>query len=188
MDAFLFGILFDLHYISMSLFHSEHKHPETEQPIHVHVNVENVIVMPGEERPQKQHTSLVFSILKYQNLTLKNINPMSISLNVNEFVTSTLGLVDHVSQQPITDATFSNQTYVSDNSAIVTVDGSGTVTSVSAGTANITFTVDVAYTGTDGQPKTETGKTLVVAVTVAAVAQTTDLTVTFSTPAPVPTA
>lgn len=110
---------------------------------------------------------------------------MSISLNVNDFVTSTLGLVDHATQAPITSASFSNQTYSSDRPDLASADSTGKVTAVAAGTANITFTTDVSYTGADGQPKTETGKTLVVAVTVNGSAQTTDLTVTFSAPQPV---
>ena len=107
---------------------------------------------------------------------------MALSLNVNDVVTSTLGLVDHATQTPITDASFSNQSYSSDNEGVATIDGSGGVTGIAPGTANLTFTADVTYTGNDGQPKTETGKTLVVAVTVSAVPQTTDLVVTFSAP------
>lgn len=138
-------------------------------------------------RKHPQKTRLVLSGLKYKHLTIKNSIIMALSLNVKEFVTSTLGLVDHATQSPITDASFSNQSYVSQAPEIVTVDGAGIVTGIAFGSTTIIVTTDVAYTGSDGQPKTETGKSLLVAVQVNAVPQTTDLTITFSAPQPVPT-
>lgn len=107
---------------------------------------------------------------------------MAITLNVQEFVTSTLGLIDHVTQAPITSAVFSNQSFVSDSPAIATVDAAGKVTAISAGTANVSFISDVTYTNSGGTSVTETGKLLVVAATVNGTPQTTDLTVTFSAP------
>lgn len=166
--------------------HSEHQsHPDL-PPINVNVQVENIIITEEEHQHRKHYrVKLVLSGLTYKNFTIKNSIIMAISLNANEFVTSTLGLVDHATLQPITDAVFSNQSYVSDQPGIASVDASGTVTAVNAGTANVTVKSDVSYTGTDGQPKTETGKTLVVAVTVTGTPQTTDLTITFSAPQPV---
>jgi Big-like domain-containing protein len=154
--------------------------------INVYNNTENIFLTPEEHHHRKhQRTQLVLSGIKYQSLTIKNSILMAISLNANEFVTSTLGLVDHATQAPITSASFSNQSYVSDQPGIASVDATGKVTAISAGTANITVTSDVSYTGNDGQPKTEIGKTLVVAVTVTGTPQTTDLTITFSAPQPV---
>lgn len=136
----------------------------------------------GEEH---HGTKLVLSGIKYKSLTIKNSIIMALSLNVQEFVTSTLGLVDHATQQPITSAVFSNQSYVSNDPTIASVDGSGTVTGLAFGSTNIIVTTDVTYTGTEGQPKTETGKSLLVAVQVFAAALTTDLTIAFSAPQPV---
>jgi hypothetical protein len=127
-------------------------------------------------------TDLVIASISYNNLTIKTTNTMSLALNVQEFVTSTLGLVDHVTQAPV-DATFSNQANTSDNEAVATVDPSGRVSAASAGTANITFTADASYTNSLGAPVTET-KSVLVAVTVSevVVANGTDLIVTFSAP------
>lgn len=148
----------------------------------IHIIAEQVGIIDHLTRNTEHGTKLVLSGLKYKYLTIKNSIIMALSLNVREFVTSTLGLVDHATQAPITDAAFSNQSYVSSNPEIAAVDGSGKVTGVAFGSTNIIVTTDVSYTGNDGQPKTETGKSLLVAVQVNVLPQTTDLTITFSIP------
>lgn len=111
---------------------------------------------------------------------------MSLSLVSNQQVAGTLGLLDTVTNNPVT-ATFANITAASDNTAAFTVtsDASGNVNvvGVAAGTGNVTVTADASYTDSTGTAQTKTlSFTTDVTVTAIITADGVALTVTFGAP------
>ena len=108
---------------------------------------------------------------------------MALSMNVGEFVVGTLGLVDHDTQAAVV-ATFSNPNNTSSDANVATVDTDGKVVGIGAGTADITFTVDVEYTDANTKEVVKATKTVVETFTIVVppTPQTTDLTVSFSDP------
>lgn len=121
---------------------------------------------------------------------------MALQFDVKNFVVATLGIVKHDDQTPV-DATFANETFTSDNEAVVTatVDAGDTpdtgvldITGVSAGTANITVSADATYTDPNTGLSVTKNKSVVIPVTITQPVSEadTDLVVNFGTPQPVP--
>ena len=113
-------------------------------------------------------------------------------LKPNEFVDSILSLVDS-SQNPVTDAVFSNIVLASSDEAVFTTstdvnsDGQVDIVGVSVGTADLNVSCDVAYTDPATQEQVNTSKTATVNITVAMPADpnATTLVVSFTDAAPV---
>lgn len=109
---------------------------------------------------------------------------MSVSLAANQKVAATFGLVDQVTNAPVTGS-FTNQSGVSDNTAVATVsvDASGNliVTAVAAGTCNVTGSALAAYTDSTGAAQSKQLSTQPIGVTVTAVvtADAVNLILTF---------
>lgn len=145
-------------------------------------------------RPRHQKTQLVFTTIINKQFKIKIL---SMALPINDYLDANLALLDHETQQAITDAVFSNIFMTSSDTSIFTadtdVDGDGVndVVGVAEGTATLTVVADVTYTSnTTNQQVTETGKTVSIDVTVTPAevgAETTDLVVTLSNPKIVPT-
>lgn len=127
-------------------------------------------------------TDLVISV-NYIHLNFKTSKLMSLALNTGEFVTSTLSIIDHTTQQPVTDATFANTVFTVDDPTIASADDQGKITALLAGATNLSVSTDVSYTNSLGVAVTETKKlTIGVVVTAIIVANGVDLVVTFSAP------
>jgi hypothetical protein len=111
---------------------------------------------------------------------------MSLTLVANQKVAGVLGLVDQVTNNPVT-AVFSNVTASSDTQAAFTasVDSSNNidVVGVAAGAGNVDISATVAYTDSTGAAQSVT-LTLTVPVTITAVitADAVELVVTWGTP------
>jgi hypothetical protein len=137
-------------------------------------------------RHHHHHHKIKPELVLYRIFNNKKIKIMSLSIVSNQKVAGVLGLIDSVTNNPVT-ATFSNVTAVSDTPAAFTasVDSSNNidVVGVAAGTGNVTISATVAYTDSTGAAQSTT-LTLVVAVTITAVvtADGVALTVTWGTP------
>lgn len=132
----------------------------------------------------KPHT--VHLVLNQSNNTFK-FQIMSVSLAANQKVAAQFGLVDAVTNLPVT-GTFTGQSGTSDNSAVATasVDSNGNlvVTAVAAGSCNVTGSATAAYTDSTGAAQSKALSTQPVAVTVTAVvtADQVNLVLTFGNP------
>jgi cell fate (sporulation/competence/biofilm development) regulator YmcA (YheA/YmcA/DUF963 family) len=134
--------------------------------------------------PQKHSVHLVLT----QNINQTKSILMALTLATNQTSTGTLGLIDSVTQQPVT-ATFDTQTYVSSDVTIFTA-AAGTdpntvvITPVAAGSATLNVSANASYTDSAGNAQVSP-ETASVSVTVTAVvtADAVTLVVNFSTPA-----
>ena len=138
------------------------------------------------KRNKKTQLILTTFINNYQ------IKILTMKLKPNEFVDSILSLVDS-SQNPVTDAVFSNIVLASSDEAVFTTstdvnsDGQVDIVGVSVGTADLNVSCDVAYTDPATQEQVNTSKTATVNITVAMPADpnATTLVVSFTDAAPV---
>lgn len=133
--------------------------------------------------PQKHNVHLVL---------ITNINQtksilMALTLATNQSSTGTLGLIDSVTQQPVT-ATFDTQTYVSSDATVFTAAQGGdpntvVITPVAAGSATLNISANATYTDSTGaaQVSPETAS-ISVTVTSVVTADAVTLVVNFSTP------
>jgi hypothetical protein len=119
----------------------------------------------------------------FQSFNNKNYIAMSLTLPSNQKAPIIVGLVDGKTLLPVT-ATFSGTTNTIDNTAIATVDASGNLVGVAAGTANLTTSTSATYTDSNTQQPVTAPLTLVTPVTITAVvtAETVQLVVSLGTP------
>lgn len=137
-------------------------------------------------RKRKRKTDLIFT-LNIPNFTIKIL---SMQLEIQKFVDSILGLVDHDTQQPI-DATFTNVTLTSSDVNILTADtdvnndGVVDIAGVAPGDVTLDVSADATYTDSNtGQQVTAT-KTASIGITVTKPlpgAENVDLVVSFTNP------
>ena len=133
---------------------------------------------------ERNHYRLVLTTTHLLNKSKFQI--MSLSLVSNQKVAGTLGLIDSVTNNPVT-ATFANVTATSDTPAAFTasVDSSNNidVVGVAAGTGILTVSALTAYTDSTGAAQSVTLTTTVdVTITAVITADGVALTVTFGTP------
>lgn len=104
-------------------------------------------------------------------------------IQVAQNLAAILGLVDTVTNQPVT-ATFTDVSWSSDNEAVFTTEQNATdtneqdITGVSAGTANLIVTAVASYTDSNGDAQTPT-LTSTIPVTVTGTPDGVELNVTF---------
>lgn len=138
------------------------------------------------KRHRKHHREpfLALTSVIINNQTINGII-MSLNLTLGQpGATGVLGLIDHVTGQPIADAVFSSQFWKGENDAIFTVtsaaDGnSADIEPVAFGSGTLLVNTTATYTNSLGVKVTET-KSALIGVTVAAVANSTDLVVNFT--------
>ena len=157
----------------------------------------------GESQEEKERDSIISRLLGIiENLTGNKPHPVRMSLNTiinnskfqimaltlgaTQKAQGTLGLVDTVTNLPVTASAFASVTAVPDSAfftAVVNPDNSITVSGASAGAGNLVVTASASYTDSTGAAQTQT-LTVSIPVTVAqATADSVALTVTFGTPA-----
>ena len=124
----------------------------------------------AQHEPQSQNVKLVLTT-SFNNSTFII---MSLNLNANQFSLDALGLIDTDTNLPVA-ATFANNTFTSDNSAVFTTTQDAANpnqtkdVAVAPGVANLLATSDVTYTDSvTNQPVTKSLKVSVV-MTVAAI-------------------
>lgn len=137
-------------------------------------------------RKRKRKTDLIFT-LNIPNFTIKIL---SMQLEIQKFVDSILGLVDHDTQQPI-DATFTNVTLTSSDVNVFTADtdvnndGTADIAGVAEGSADLKVTADATYIDSNTGQETTQSKEATVSITVTKPlpgAENTDLVVSFTNP------
>lgn len=112
---------------------------------------------------------------------------MALTINANELVVGTLGLVDHATGNPIT-ATFTNISFSGSDNTLFTVTQSTTdltsvtVTGVAAGTGTLTATADATYVDPANGNSVTVTKSVVIGVTISPAGTVADLVVNFGAP------
>jgi hypothetical protein len=131
----------------------------------------------------KDHGPHKVKLVILQSFNNKNYIAMSLNLPANQKAPIIVGLVDATTLQPVT-ATFASTTNSSDNTAIFTVDASGNLVGVAAGTANLLTSSAATYTDSNTQqPVTQTlSATTPVVVSAVVTAESVQLVVSLGTP------
>lgn len=114
---------------------------------------------------------------------------MAVSLNVQETLLGTLGIVNHADGTPI-PATFANAAFTSSDPTIFTAAADSAdaeevdIVGVAVGTATLSVSADCTYNDPATQQPVTVNKTATISVTISPAATATDLVVTFGTPTP----
>lgn len=132
-----------------------------------------------ERHPPQQKVRLVI----FQSFNNKNYIAMSVNLPSNQKAPIIVGLVDATTLQPVT-ATFTGTSNSSDDASIFTVDASGNLVGVAAGTANLLTTSTTTYTDSNTQQSVTATLNISTPVTISAVvtAEQVQLVVSLGTP------
>lgn len=139
---------------------------------------------PYHRRRKPKHHPHRLAILKSINNSIFELMNLTIASNQNE--AGILGLVDEVTNQPVT-GTFTGVTASSDTPAAATVavdaDNDINVTAVAAGSGNITVTALCAFTDSTGAAQAETlTATIPFTITEVVTADAVALVVNFGNP------
>lgn len=145
------------------------------------------LILFFKERRRNRRTELIFATI-INNFKIKIL---AMQLDKNTFASTILTLVDHETQEPISDVIFSDTVLTSSDEDVFTVldvdaDGTADVLGVTEGTATLNVKTKASYVNSLGDSVT-TDEEADVEVTVTAPlpgANETDLIITFGPPQP----
>ena len=144
---------------------------------------ETIIVIEEEHYHRHSHHLVLTTFINNSKFEI-----MSLSIVANEKVIGSLGLIDSVTNEPVS-ATFQNTTATSGNTASynasVNADGSIEVTGVAEGSGDLVVTSLADFTDSLGHPQSvEKSVTIPVSISAVQTANGTNLVVNFGTPTP----
>lgn len=142
---------------------------------------ENIIEVDGE----RFHRNRYRLIYKF-NINNSKFSAMSLTIVANQLVSGTLGLLDTVTNNPVTSS-FANSVATSDTPGAFTaaIDGAGNVvvTGVAAGAGTLTVSADCSYVDSTGANQTKNLSTTIdVTISEVITADSVQLVVSFGAP------